>query len=85
MNSVLPGPTRSEGVATFVERMAQQQGIDFATMEREFFGRHAPLAPAALRNRGRGGEHGRLRVQCRGVRDQRRGTAGRRGVVRAIP
>ena len=37
VNSVLPGPTRSEGVATFVERMAQQRGIDFATMEREFF------------------------------------------------
>jgi len=37
VNSVLPGPTRSEGVATFVDRMAQQRGIDFATMEREFF------------------------------------------------
>jgi NAD(P)-dependent dehydrogenase (short-subunit alcohol dehydrogenase family) len=37
VNSVLPGPTRSEGVATFVERMAEQQGVDFATMEREFF------------------------------------------------
>ena len=37
VNSVLPGPTRSEGVATFVERMAEQRGIDFATMEREFF------------------------------------------------
>ena len=37
VNSVLPGPTRSEGVATFVERMAQQRGVDFATMEREFF------------------------------------------------
>ena len=36
VNSVLPGPTRSEGVATFVERMAQQRGIDLATMEREF-------------------------------------------------
>ncbi len=37
VNSVLPGPTRSEGVGTFVERMAQQRGIDFAAMEREFF------------------------------------------------
>jgi NAD(P)-dependent dehydrogenase (short-subunit alcohol dehydrogenase family) len=37
VNSVLPGPTRSEGVATFVERMAQQRGVDLATMEREFF------------------------------------------------
>ncbi len=37
VNSVLPGPTGSEGVAAFVERMAKQQGVDFATMEREFF------------------------------------------------
>ena len=37
VNSVLPGPTKSEGVATFVAKMAEQRGIDFATMEREFF------------------------------------------------
>jgi len=37
VNSVLPGPTKSEGVATFVARMAEQRGVDFASMEREFF------------------------------------------------
>ncbi len=37
VNSVLAGPTRSEGVETFVARMAEQQGVDFSTMEREFF------------------------------------------------
>ncbi len=37
VNSVLPGPTRSEGVATFVDQLAAQRGIDFAAMEREFF------------------------------------------------
>lgn len=37
VNSVLPGPTRSEGVATFVAEMAEQRGIDFRTMGREFF------------------------------------------------
>jgi NAD(P)-dependent dehydrogenase (short-subunit alcohol dehydrogenase family) len=37
VNSVLPGPTRSEGVGTFVQQMAQQQGIDEAEMERRFF------------------------------------------------
>ena len=37
VNSVLPGPTRSEGVATFVNQLAAQRGIDFAAMEREFF------------------------------------------------
>src|SRR5262249_14536962 len=37
VNSVLPGPTRSEGVAEFVAKMAKQRGVDQATMEREFF------------------------------------------------
>ncbi|MBV9772353.1 MAG: SDR family oxidoreductase [Gemmatimonadetes bacterium] len=37
VNSVLPGPTASEGVSTFVGQMAEAQGVDFATMEREFF------------------------------------------------
>lgn len=37
VNTVLPGPTKSEGVATFVAQIAEQRGIDFAAMEREFF------------------------------------------------
>jgi NAD(P)-dependent dehydrogenase (short-subunit alcohol dehydrogenase family) len=37
VNSVLPGPTKSEGVATFVRDLAQQQGVDEATMEQRFF------------------------------------------------
>jgi NAD(P)-dependent dehydrogenase (short-subunit alcohol dehydrogenase family) len=37
VNSVLPGPTASEGVSTFVTQMAQTRGVDFKTMEREFF------------------------------------------------
>lgn len=37
VNSVLPGPTASEGVATFVTQMAKARGVDFQTMEREFF------------------------------------------------
>jgi NAD(P)-dependent dehydrogenase (short-subunit alcohol dehydrogenase family) len=37
VNSVLPGPTASEGVSTFVGQMAEARGVDFATMEREFF------------------------------------------------
>ena len=37
VNSVLAGPTASEGVSAFVERLARQQGVDFATMERDFF------------------------------------------------
>jgi len=37
VNSVLPGPTASEGVKTFVGQMAQEQGKDEAAVEEEFF------------------------------------------------
>ncbi|MGI4788710.1 MAG: SDR family NAD(P)-dependent oxidoreductase [Janthinobacterium lividum] len=37
VNSVLPGPTNSEGVGTFVAQMAKAQGIDEKAMEEEFF------------------------------------------------
>ncbi|HYW03685.1 MAG TPA: SDR family NAD(P)-dependent oxidoreductase [Gammaproteobacteria bacterium] len=37
VNSVLPGPTVSEGVSGFVERIARDRGVDVATVEREFF------------------------------------------------
>ncbi len=37
VNSVLPGPTKSEGVGTFVRRMAEQQHLGEAEMEQQFF------------------------------------------------
>lgn len=37
VNSVLPGPTASEGVTTFVGQMAEAQGMTEGEMEREFF------------------------------------------------
>jgi NAD(P)-dependent dehydrogenase (short-subunit alcohol dehydrogenase family) len=37
VNSVLPGPTRSEGVDRFVKDLAQGQGTDVAKVEAEFF------------------------------------------------
>jgi NAD(P)-dependent dehydrogenase (short-subunit alcohol dehydrogenase family) len=37
VNSVLPGPTESEGVATFVADLAKQRGVDRARVEAEFF------------------------------------------------
>ena len=37
VNSVLPGPTRSEGVERFVEDLAKAQGTDAARVEAEFF------------------------------------------------
>ena len=37
VNSVLPGPTRSEGVEQFVEGMAKSQKTDATSVEKEFF------------------------------------------------
>jgi len=37
VNSVLPGPTASEGVAGFLESIAKQRGISTAEVEKEFF------------------------------------------------
>ena len=45
VNSVLPGPTSSEGVAGFVASLAQSRGIDAATVEAEFF---AVARPSSL-------------------------------------
>jgi NAD(P)-dependent dehydrogenase (short-subunit alcohol dehydrogenase family) len=48
VNSVLPGPTASEGVGGFVEQMAAAKGVDTATVEREFF---ATARPSSLLQR----------------------------------
>ena len=37
VNSVLPGPTESEGVGTFVQDLAKQQGMGRSEFEAEFF------------------------------------------------
>jgi NAD(P)-dependent dehydrogenase (short-subunit alcohol dehydrogenase family) len=37
VNSVLPGPTASEGVEKFVQQLADEQNTDAAAVEREFF------------------------------------------------
>jgi NAD(P)-dependent dehydrogenase (short-subunit alcohol dehydrogenase family) len=37
VNSVLPGPTASEGIKTFVEQMAEEQGKDEDALEEVFF------------------------------------------------
>jgi NAD(P)-dependent dehydrogenase (short-subunit alcohol dehydrogenase family) len=42
VNSVLPGPTASEGVGAFVTHMAKAQGVDVADFEREFFATARP-------------------------------------------
>jgi NAD(P)-dependent dehydrogenase (short-subunit alcohol dehydrogenase family) len=42
VNSVLPGPTASEGVGAFVAQMAQARGVDPGTVERDFFATARP-------------------------------------------
>jgi NAD(P)-dependent dehydrogenase (short-subunit alcohol dehydrogenase family) len=42
VNSVLPGPTSSEGVGAFVTQMATARGLDAQTVEREFFATARP-------------------------------------------
>jgi NAD(P)-dependent dehydrogenase (short-subunit alcohol dehydrogenase family) len=42
VNSVLPGPTASEGVGEFVTQMATARGSDAKTVEREFFATARP-------------------------------------------
>ncbi|WP_341526877.1 SDR family NAD(P)-dependent oxidoreductase [Nostoc sp. UHCC 0302] len=37
VNSVLPGPTRSEGVEVFINQLAKERGISIAEVEAEFF------------------------------------------------
>jgi NAD(P)-dependent dehydrogenase (short-subunit alcohol dehydrogenase family) len=37
VNAILPGPTRSEGVSTLLQRAAEQRGTDLKTIEQEFF------------------------------------------------
>jgi NAD(P)-dependent dehydrogenase (short-subunit alcohol dehydrogenase family) len=48
VNSVLPGPTASEGVGEFVAQLARARGVDAATVEREFF---ATARPSSLLQR----------------------------------
>lgn len=37
INSLLPGPTKSEGVYTFMEEMGKKEGKDIAAVEKDFF------------------------------------------------
>jgi NAD(P)-dependent dehydrogenase (short-subunit alcohol dehydrogenase family) len=48
VNSVLAGPTASEGASEFVENMARQQGVTKAEIEKQFF---ASVRPSSLLKR----------------------------------
>jgi NAD(P)-dependent dehydrogenase (short-subunit alcohol dehydrogenase family) len=86
VNSVLPGPTASEGVATFVQQMADTRGVDFKEMEREFF---ATARPSSLLQRFATPDEVAAMIVyvCSAAASATNGTALRvdGGVVRAIP
>ena len=42
VNSLLPGPTRSEGVDEFIRNVAAESGVDPAQAERDFFSKTRP-------------------------------------------
>jgi len=44
VNAVLPGPTRSEGVADFFGKLAREQGVSQAEMEKQFIVQHRPTS-----------------------------------------
>ncbi len=44
VNSVLPGPTASEGVGDFVRQLAAARGVSFEVMEKEFFATARPTS-----------------------------------------
>lgn len=44
VNSVLPGPTRSEGVIDFFGKMAKERGVSQAQMENDFIAQHRPTS-----------------------------------------
>jgi len=44
VNAVLPGPTESEGVSEFVDRLAVEKGISRQSMEHEFFKKARPTS-----------------------------------------
>ena len=44
VNSVLPGPTRTEGVKDYLEQMAKDKGVGLEEAEKEFFAKDRPTS-----------------------------------------
>jgi len=44
VNAILPGPTRSEGVGDFFGKIAAEQGVPLAQVERDFIQTHRPTS-----------------------------------------
>lgn len=44
VNAILPGPTRSEGVGDFFQKMAGAQGVGVDVLEKQFIAEHRPTS-----------------------------------------
>jgi NAD(P)-dependent dehydrogenase (short-subunit alcohol dehydrogenase family) len=44
VNSVLPGPTRSDGVVDFFAKLAREQGVSQEELEKQFIAQHRPTS-----------------------------------------
>jgi len=78
VNSVLPGPTRSEGAVDFLGKVAAEHKTDIAAVEEEFI---RTMRPTSLIRRFAESEEGRkpggISLRRRGLGDYRRFTASR--------
>ena len=84
VNTVLPGPSRSEGVEDFLSQVAEREGLTFDEMEKVFLQGHPPHVPdPAFRATAGGRQHDPVPVRYRVVGDQRRRSA-RRWRCRAL-
>ena len=87
VNSILVGPTESEGVGNFLQEMARQQGVTPAQVEKEFFEK---ARPSSLLKRFETARRSRRRRSLRRQRPRRhhqrrrRPSRGRRGAVGAL-
>jgi NAD(P)-dependent dehydrogenase (short-subunit alcohol dehydrogenase family) len=72
VNAVLPGPTRSDGVADFFARLAKQQGLSQQDMERDFIAHPAPGERRGSR------QYGGVRLLAASLGHHRGCVAGRR-------
>jgi NAD(P)-dependent dehydrogenase (short-subunit alcohol dehydrogenase family) len=44
VNSILPGPTRSEGIVDFLKSVSTDPNAPFEQLEAEFFAKHRPAS-----------------------------------------
>jgi NAD(P)-dependent dehydrogenase (short-subunit alcohol dehydrogenase family) len=78
VNAVLPGPTRSEGVADFFAQLAREQGISQDEMEKQFIAQHRPTSLLRRLATVEDGKHGRVCLLTAGIGHEWRSAPRRR-------